>query len=290
MSKRDYLEFGSLSASETMAVLDHAAVLAAAFEQRASQPILAGLRAALITDDSGFRNLSAFELGIRELGGSVTHVPVSLNGGEAPADLGAYLSNWFDLLVVRTRSHEHLVAFANGATVPVVNARTRQNHPCEVLGDLAFLAHRRGSIDGLVVAFVGAADNILRSWDEAARVLPIRVIQVCPEGYEHDAGAVQVVRTLLEAGPVDVVECDCWPEATGGRTADHIRAAFTPHQITAAVLDRLPGNPLFIPCPPVTRGQEVDESAMRSSRCVVVGAKAWLLHAQNALLHQMRSR
>ena len=111
-------------------------------------------RIALIWDASGFRNRVAFELGIAELGGVSVEVPGCLDERELIEDVVRYLDNWFDAIVARTATHEHMLRLAQSAQVPVVNARTSFNHPCEILGDLAYLRKQRGDLDGLRVAFI----------------------------------------------------------------------------------------------------------------------------------------
>ncbi len=254
---------------------------------------------AFIWDGEGFRNRAAFEIGVADAGGTGVVIPGALGVREAISDLAAYLDNWFDALVVRTPSFARLQELADWAATPVLNARTYHNHPCEILGDLAFARHVRGSVSGLTVMFVGEATNLCHSWCEAAAVLDLEVIQVCPEGYEVDRAwlaslspslpsRVSVCRTAQEAvGNADIIYTDCWPTPDYTRDQSTIEEAFAPLQVTAALLGLAPAHALFLPCPPVTRGEEVSPQAMEDSRCRVVEAKAWLLHAQNALLAEL---
>lgn len=173
-------------------------------------------------------------------------------------------------------------AVAAASPVPVINARTRSNHPCETLGDLAYIKSRRGSIDGLKVVGVAADANILRSWAEASIVLPIEVVQVYPERWHIcDAalfnGRFRVSSDMGELSDADIVITDSWP---GDGPSD----ALVSYRIGTDVLDRLREDAIFLPCPPVTRGQEVTAAAMEHPRCLSRAAKTFLLHAQNALM------
>ena len=111
-------------------------------------------------------------------------IPGKLDERESIEDVARYLDNWFDGIVSRARRHDHMLRLAAAAQHPVINARTDFNHPCEILGDLAYIRARRGSLDGLKVAFVGEATNLCHPWFEAAARLPIHVTQICPAGYE----------------------------------------------------------------------------------------------------------
>lgn len=188
---------------------------------------------------------------------------------------------------------------AQAARVPVINARTRHNHPCEILGDLAYVRKVRGTLDGLTVVFVGEATNLCHSWFEAATRLPIKVIQVCPHGFEANAdfasalvrdatGAISSTKDLeTSLCKADVVYTDCWPYRNGREEREQIAEAFGPYRITAAALENTPKGCVFLPCPPVTRGEEVSDDAMTCSRTKVFEAKDYLLHAQNALLSKL---
>ena len=243
--------------------------------------LLEGVRVALVRDDGGWRNTTAFDLGVQAMGGLCVQVPISLQGGEAIADLGRYLDNWFDIVVVRTPDLDRLRDLAAAMAAPVINARTRSNHPCETLGDLAFVLQARGSVDGLKVAVVAPDDNILGSWAEAAAVLPIEVVQIYPERwraarYAGSRGFSWTADIDAMTG-ADVVITDCWPKETEPEVV-------LPYQVSTGLLSRLAPDALFIPCPPVTRGQEVSADVMAAPACRVTEAKAFLLHAQNALL------
>jgi ornithine carbamoyltransferase len=255
-------------------------------------------RVALIWDAPGFRTRVAFDLAVRGLGAEGVEVPIELGSGEPIEDVTRYLENWFNLAIVRTRDFELLTLVADSARIPVVNALTDHNHPCEVLSDLAFIRANRGTLDGLRVVFVGAASNLAHSWFEAATVLPISVTQVSPPGFEVDLewyqglntdprGAVELADDLQAAvQKADVIYTDCWPRSADPEEQIDIVRSFGPLQVTPDLLDRSPTGTLFLPCPPVTRGEEVSATAMVHAKCRVYEAKEWLLYAQEALIYE----
>ena len=290
---RHFLRVSDRSGDVLQELIDAAIQLAPAFEERRTLDSLSGHRIAVSWEGDGFRNRVAFELGATLLGADVVAVPGALGEFEAIADVGAYLGNWFDAIVIRTSSFDSLTALAASTESMVVNARTSHNHPCEILGDLAYLdatGHALGSPTRVV--FVGAATNLCHSWLEAAAVLPVAVTQVCPPGFEidlrwwkqlvpHPVGSVDVTDRLDErVTAAHVIYTDCWPTGLTPR----VRQQFYDLQITAEILDRCGTDVRFLPCPPVTRGEEVSDDAMTHPRCAVVDAKRWLLPAQAALL------
>ena len=282
---RNFIEFQDLSADTIASILVRAGELECLWGERRMPQALVGRAAALIVDDGGWRNTTAFDLGIQTMGGICVHVPVALGGREATADLAGYLDNWFDLIIMRTRELAALRDLAKATDAPVINARTRTNHPCETLGDLAYVTKKRGRFERLTVAGVAPDANILRSWIEASLSLPINVIQINPAAWQVKDPtllnprfrATQVMRALEAA---DVIFTDSWP----GDAADEDLA---PYQVSVEVLERCKPDVIFLPCPPVTRGQEVVADAMVHPACQSRQAKAFLLHAQNALMEWM---
>jgi ornithine carbamoyltransferase len=280
-SVTDFLALDDHRADTLESILRRAIGYAQAWRERQVPQPLQGVRVALVVDDGGWRNTTAFELGIKVMGGLCVRAPISLAGNEAVGDLAQYLDNWFDIVVIRTPDLGQLRRLAEAATLPVINARTRSNHPCETLGDLAYVLQQRGNLSGLRVGVVAPDGNILGSWAEAAAALSIEVVQIYPERWHARRFAkIERFSATTEMGALasaDVVITDSWPE-------DVEPAEVLDYQITAATLEHFAPDELFIPCPPVTRGQEVTADAMVSPSCHVIAAKAFLLHAQNALL------
>lgn len=293
---KDLISLLDWSAADLIDLVKAAQAFRRLWIERNSPPALKGRRIALIWGASGFRNRVAFELGIAELGGASVEIPDPFDGKERLEDVAKYLGNWFDAIVARTEAHDHILRLASSVKIPVINARTPFNHPCEILGDIAYVWDRRGNLSDLRVAFIGAATNLGHSWFEAAARLPISVVQVCPPGYEIEAefiqriaaeaeGEVNVSQDMQSAiADADVIYTDCWPAGETDEDCKRIRDLFLPYQITDEILRAGPQDSLFLPCPPVHRGNEVSESAMNSPRCHVYEAKEYLLHAQNALL------
>ncbi|GAB5469972.1 MAG: ornithine carbamoyltransferase [Rhodospirillales bacterium] len=273
----DLLRLDDLTATQIQTILERAVELAGYWSARTMPQSLAGKRIGLLVEESGWRNTTALSLGVQAMRGICQTVSASLSGKEAIADLARYFDNWFDLVAVRTPSLANLEALAAAMTAPVMNLRTRENHPCETLGDLAFLLCERGSIEGERVAVISPRSNILGSWVEAAAVLPLTVTQVFDPAYvlPEGKGLVRCCADMSVLADATLIVTDCWPQE---------RDAFRRFQVTAEILDATGPDCLFIPCPPVSRGQELTQAAIDHPKHVSYQAKAFLLHAQNAFL------
>ncbi len=282
MGAKDFLALDDFGAAELEALARRAIGLAADWSARTMPQSLKGRRIGVISALPGWRNPTALALGAVEMGATCVNVPVLLEGGEALEDLAGYLDNWFDCVAVRTPSLETLRAISGGMQASVINLRTHANHPIEVLADLAYVLAQRGSWAGLTVAVVAPRGNILQSWIEAAAVLPISVVQISHPSYFADGPCEGFLRSedMGALNEADLIVTDCWPK--GADVAE-----FAKLRVTADVLDACKKDAIFIPCPPVTRGQEVSAEAMAHPKCAARAAKNYLLHAQNAVLEDL---
>jgi ornithine carbamoyltransferase len=280
----DCLAVSDLDQQSIERIADRALVLADSWRKRDMPQTLKGARVGLIAELPGWRNPTALALGVQAMGGLAVTSTAKLEGAETPDDIAGYLDNWFDLLAIRTPSLSKLGVLARALQAPVINLRTNDNHPCEILGDLAYVLTQRQAWDGLRVSVVGPAGNIARSWVEAANVLPIQVTQVAPRellfgapDLHGSAVSTDDERSMEDA---DVIITDCWPPAP----SPELQKEWRRFSIDRSILERCRPETLFIPCPPVTRGQEVSADAMSDERCRVIEAKAYLMHIQNALV------
>jgi len=288
---KNFIEITDFEIDELLQILDRADELQIAWQTKTMPDSLKNENIALWFLGNGFRNRMAFEIGARAMGADVSFVPGELGIHEPLEDIGAYLDNWFSLLVMRTRSHSDLEFVCNNSDTPIINGRTDFNHPCEIIGDLQYIRKQRGSIEGLEIVFVGEVANLSMSWFEAAVRFPIKVIQVAPKGYElpdkklnelmeNAKGEIKVLNDFENAitSNTDVIYTDCWPRT------HKAKELFLPFQITGNTLSKMNQNGFFLPCPPVTRGQEVSFDAMNSHLCKNYEAKEYLLHSQNAIM------
>lgn len=281
----DLIALNQLTSQQISQILDHSHILQDEWISGSLSDRLSGKRIGLITDDTGWRNTSALQLGALGMGATCVQIPISFSGKEELADLAEYLSNWYDLLAIRTPDYAKLQTFVDVCPKPVLNLRTKNNHPCETLGDLAYVLSRRGSIKDLNVVCVAQAHNIIHSWAEAAMVLPIKFTQVFAPEYHidqtvYDHVHINCTDDMAAVLDADVIITDSWPV-----DGDHTQ--FVKYQITSDLLDSASDDCLFIPCPPVTRGQEVSDDAMNHKNCVCFPSKEYLLHVQNACLQLM---
>jgi ornithine carbamoyltransferase len=290
----NFLSVSDLNREEIYAVLDRANELRSRWRRNDMPQTLKNQRIALWFYGQGFRNRMAFEIGARAMGADVSFIPGELGIHEPIEDIARYLDNWFSLLVIRCKNHTDLEKVAADSKAPVINARTTFNHPCEIIGDLQFIYSKRKTVDNLNVVFVGETTNLCMSWFEAARSLPINVVQIGPKAYlapddrveEINRGAIGRVSTSETFDgfinvDTDVLYTDCWPK---GGDASEVSRLFGRYQITKSIVAEMNPRGFYLPCPPITRGQEISADSLSAGQYCDYEAKEYLLHSQNAIM------
>ena len=265
---RSLVKLDDWSSTDVNAVFD----LADAYREGRGPTVMGS--AVMFFPPTSLRTRVTFERGASLMGLEPIVFPdTTLDKPEALADVAQYLDSWIHLIVVRHHDLAVVEALAATHAMPVVNAMTDENHPCEVLSDLYSLG-QRGDIASLRFLFVGADGNIARAWQEAARVLQLDLIQSCPNDLATP-GAVWTEDLEAAIRSADVILTD-----GPGAHAE----ALGPYRITAALLDLAPAEARFNPCPPFVRGREVSADAVEHPAFVGHDFKAGLLPVQQAVM------
>ena len=285
---RDFLSISDLDQAELLALLDLADRIKASSWRE--QP-LAGRQVAMIFQKPSMRTRVSFEVGIRRLGGgsvALSEQDVQIGQRETVADAARVLDRYVDLIVARLRRHQDLLELASAARVPVINALTELEHPCQVLADLMTIREHWGSLD-VPVAYVGDGNNMVTSLAQAQAILGFPLTVITPAGYEpadvvrasapgmvvsNDRGAVAGAR---------VIYTDVWTSMGFEGEADRRRTDFAAYQVDAALLRQAPGA-IFMHCLPAHRGEEVTDEVIDGPASIVFDQAENRLHAQMALL------
>lgn len=237
---------------------------------------LKGKSIVLFFPNTSLRTRVTFEKGIYLLGGQpILFPPETLDKKEKLEDVCRYLNNWTDALIVRHKNMNVIRELAQYSTVPIINAMTDINHPCEIISDMYSLSKIRADFTKDKYLFCGKSGNIGLSWKEAADVLEFELSQCCPEGYEMEG--VQVFRDIKKAVKGKDIIC------TDSLPAD-ILGDFEYYQITKKIMDMANENAILNPCPPFYRGEEVSEDVIDSDYFVGYQFKRYLLEIQQAIV------
>ena len=304
LRQRDFLSAADLTAEELAAVLDRAAELKAAIGPAAVQP-LAGRTIALLFQKPSLRTRVSFELAVRRLGGDPMHLgqsEVGLGVRESVEDVGHTLERWVDGVVARTFEQSALERLASSCRVPVVNALTDLEHPCQALADLLTLRERFGRLRGLSIAFIGEGNNVFHSLALAGCALGLEVRIAHPDGYgpsrsiverANRLGQVSGGRVTVAPSPraavrgADAIYADTWVSMGSETGAAARRVAFLGYTIDPKLLAQAPPHAVVLHCLPAHRGEEIAAEAIDGPQSVVFDQAENRLWVQQALLAEI---
>lgn len=237
---------------------------------------LCGKTIVLFFPESSIRTRVSFEKGIQMLGGkTILFPPAALDKKEDLKDVIGYLQNWADMVIVR---HSDLVLveyMAKHSKIPVVNAMTSENHPCEILTDLYSFSKKYKNYLEKEYLFVGERGNIGNTWKEASDLMGFSFTQCCPKGYEI-AGAKVCYELEQAVIGKDIIGTDSVSAAA--------KKDFANFQITLELLQQANSCACLNPCPPFCRGEEVSADAIDSTYFVGYEFKRPLLEVQQAVI------
>ncbi|MDE6567972.1 MAG: peptide transporter [Lachnospiraceae bacterium] len=237
---------------------------------------LNGKSAILFFPSSSIRTRVTFEKGIYLLGGQPILFPSdALDKKEDIRDVCGYLNNWADLVIVRHKDISLLENIAQHSEVPVINAMTDCNHPCEILADLYSLSKIRDNFIHDKYLFCGKSGNIGLAWKEASQVMGFELSQCCGTGYEMDGvKGYHDIKTAIQ--DKDII-------CTDSLSAEELND-FKDCQVTKEIMDLANENAILNPCPPFYRGEEVSEDVIQSEYFVGYEFKKNLLVVQQAIM------
>ena len=282
LAGRDLLRVSDLERAEAEAILD----LAVELRAQPKQPLLSGSTLGLYFSKHSTRTRVSFSVAMTQLGGSaipLTPEELQLSRGESLPDTARALSGYLDALAVRTHAHEELEAWAEWASIPVINALTADEHPCQALADALTIRDRLGTLDGVRVAWVGDGSNVLVSLAALGDLLGFEVVAASPAGYE--ASGVPTVRDPREAvAAADVVVTDTW--ISMGQEHERARRLrdLEPYRLDAALLARAAPDAFVMHCLPAHPGEEITPEVLYGGQSVVWDEAENRLHVQKALL------
>lgn len=250
--------------------------LADEVQQGKFSDILKGKSIVLFFPNSSIRTRVTFEKAIYLLGGQTILFPTeTLDKKESLKDVCGYLNNWADMIIVRHKDIGVIKQLSQYSSVPIINAMTDINHPCEIITDLYSLSKIRKNFIDDKYLFCGEKGNIGLAWKEASKVMGFELIQCCPKGYEMEE--IPTSNNLIEAiKNKDVVCTDSLPSG--------IIKDFKDFQITKTIMEMANNGAILNPCPPFYRGEEVSADVIDSQYFVGYEFKKYLLEVQQAII------
>ncbi len=290
------LSIEAMDAKSIETILENAGVMKAQRGDSQHQP-LAGQTWAMIFAKSSTRTRVSFEVGIRELGGSVMFLnsnDLQLGRGEPLKDTARVLGRMVHGAVIRTFAQSDVEDFAQHSGIPTINALTDAEHPCQILTDIFTYQEMRGPIAGKVVTYIGdGACNVPISWIWAAAKLNFQLRIAAPKAHQPDAeilkragGNITVTEDCNEAAEgADILYTDVWVSMGMETEAAQREQDFAGYQINEPLIKRANENALIMHCLPAYRGKEIDEQTLEAHAETIFTQAENRLHTQKAILN-----
>ena len=263
------------------------------------EPLLPGRVMALLFEKQSLRTRVSFEAGMAHLGGNTLFLGADVGFGrrESISDFGRVLGQYIDVVVVRSNRHETVVELAEHCTCSVINGLTDFAHPCQALADLYTIRELCGPLAGRTLAWVGDANNVVRSLALGCGHLGMRLVMATPEEYQFDQETLDWLRAKVPeldlqvtTDPVEAV-CDAtavytdvWASMGQEKERETRCRDFADYQVDEKLMAHAQKGALFMHCLPARRGEEVTDEVIDGSQSVVVQQAGNRMHVQKGIL------
>lgn len=301
MKGKDLLSVADLTSEEIHSLI----VDAADMKAEGWLSVLSNKTLAIMFEKPSLRTRLSFELAMRQLGGETIYLSpaeVGLGKRESVPDVAQVLSRYVDAIAVRTFSHQTAEVLAEHSSIPVINALTDLEHPCQALADLLTIYERKGELNGLILAFIGDGNNVAQSLMLAAALTGINFRIASPPGYAvqekirrqaqefaFDSGTeiICVEEPAAAMSGADIVYTDVWTSMGQEAEAEVRRRVFANYQIDGKLLSLAKEDAILMHPLPAHYGEEVVEGILDSPQSVVFDQAENRMHLQKALLARM---
>ncbi len=301
MKGKDFLSISDIADEDITSFMADAAALKA----RGKTDVLKGKTLGLLFEKPSLRTRVSFEVGMRRLGGEVVYLSpaeVGLGQRESVPDVARVIGRYFDAIAARTFVHRTIEELADYSGIPVINALSDLEHPCQALADLLTIYEKKGGLKGVTLAYIGDGNNVANSLLLLTALAGMNFSIASPQGYEAAEDILNTAReyaarsgstiTCTQSPPeavneADVVYTDVWTSMGQEAEAQKRLKAFSGYQVDDGLLSIARKDAIFMHDLPAHRGEEVTDDVMDGPQSVVFDQAENRLHAQNAMLVKM---
>lgn len=292
------ISMADLSNEEIIELLDMAEDLKEKRLRGKVTDLLKNKSLAMIFEKSSTRTRVSFEAGMADLGGHALYLnyrDIQIGRGETVADTARVLSGYVHGITARVNSHDTVMDLAEHASVPVINALSDKEHPCQILADLLTIQEYKNRLDGLKYAWIGDGNNVCNSAILGCAIVGIDIVVACPKGYEPDedivaqaramGGNVTITNDPAEAAKdADVFYTDVWISMGDEDEVEKRMHDLANYQINSELVALAKHDAIVMHCLPAHRGEEITAEVLDGPHSVVFEQAENRMHAQKALM------
>jgi ornithine carbamoyltransferase len=301
LKSKDLLSVADLSSEDIRLLISNAIDMKA----EGWSSLLSGKTLVLIFEKPSLRTRASFEIAMRQLGGYSLYLSpdeVGMGKRESIQDVAQVLSRYANAIVARTFSHQTLEVLARHSSVPVINALSDLEHPCQALADLLTIYEKKEMLEGITLAYIGDGNNVAHSLLLAASLSGVNFRIASPHGYqvqekilhlaqdnaaEHGSEIYCTEEPRQAVSGADVVYTDVWASMGQEAEIDQRRQVFAAYQVDGELLALAREDAILMHPLPVHHGEEIAENILYSPQSVVFDQAENRLHLQKALLAEI---
>ena len=296
---RNLITLADLTAAEIERILAIAGDLKAKFEQGLREPLLPGRVMAMIFEKQSLRTRVSFEAGMSHLGGSTLFLGEDVGFGkrESMSDFGRVLSQFVDVIVIRSKKHQTVLDLAEHCTCSVINGLTDAAHPCQTMADLFTIRELVGRLEGHTVAWIGDANNVARSLALGCGKVGMKMAIASPKGYQFGDDFLEQLKVQAPGLELTVTEdptravrdavaiyTDVWVSMGQEAQKETRLRDFADYQVNAKLMSHAQKGAFFLHCLPARRGEEVSAEVIDGPQSVIVQQAGNRMHVQKGIL------
>ncbi|AYK14123.1 MAG: ornithine carbamoyltransferase [Methanosarcina flavescens] len=296
--KKDVLSITDLTREEIYELLESAADLKA--KRKAGEPteFLKNKSLGMIFEKSSTRTRVSFEVAMTDFGGHALYLnsrDIQIGRGETIEDTARILSGYLHGIMARVMKHKTVEKLAEYSTIPVINALSDREHPCQILGDFMTIMEYKKKFEGLKFAWVGDGNNVCNSALLGSAIMGMEFAVACPKGYEPKAEFLEKAKTLggkftitddpkIAAKDADIIYTDVWVSMGDEAEQEKRLKDFARFQVNTELLGVAKPDVIVMHCLPARRGLEITDDVMDGPNSVIFDEAENRLHAQKALI------
>ena len=243
---------------------------------------LSGKTLIMIFEKPSTRTRISFELAMKQIGGSIVVLDPkeSHYGNESIQDTAKVLSQYGDIVMMRTQDHEHFLKFSKHLDIPIINGLTNMSHPCQVMADVMTFEELKGPIKNKKIAWMGDGNNVVYSLIEASVQFNFKLSIACPKKYRPNEkilkwAKIKKANILITKDPKEAVnQADCimtdrWISMTDTANKKQKKKILKSYQVNEKIMKLAKPDAIFMHCLPASRGEEVTNKVMDGKRSAV---------------------
>ena len=281
---KNFINLSDIDKNDLRKIVDQAKIQKLKKSSVNNDKSLAGKTLIMIFEIPSTRTRISFELAMKNSGGnSVVLNPKESHygsGNESLHDTAKVLSQYGDIIMMRTESHDHFLEFSKHLDIPIINGLTKRSHPVQIISDVMTFEESKGPIKNKKIAWLGDGNNVVYSLIEAAVLFDFELRIACPKDYEPNKKILQWAKRnngnifltkdpIKAASSVDCIMTDKWISMSDKANKNKKKKALKPYQVNKKIMKVAKKDSIFMHCLPANRGEEVTNEVMDGKQSVV---------------------